>query len=189
MKRNAHAYGDWMSILARRLKLPVLHREDSVAGVVRVIRGDDLKVASFPLLIDRKRNNRSTGLMLSQLCDRINWGETADESRRTIKLPRRRARVCHCSRGNRIIRPRCIPLRALAADEKDQGSYRREKTRSHQHNWLTTKLSDRRWKRASVEADAVVKPVTHKLNWVAPVRCSGLVRRHDWRHRYHELLR
>jgi hypothetical protein len=136
VKWNAHTYGHWMSILARRLKLPVLHREDSVAGVVRVIRGDDLKVTSFPFFIDRERNDRATRLVLSQLFDRINWGETADEPRRTIKLPRWRARVCHCSRGYRIIRSRCIPLGGLAAGEKDQCSYRLEKTTSsHQHNW------------------------------------------------------
>src|SRR5437899_2908000 len=37
-------------------------------------------------------------------------------------------------------------------------------------------LSDRRWQRASAEADDVVKPVTHKLNRIAPARCSALVR-------------
>lgn len=40
---------------------------------------------------------------------------------------------------------------------------------------LTTH-SDRHWQRACAEADDVVKPVTHKLNRVAPVRCSALAR-------------
>ena len=37
---------------------------------------------------------------------------------------------------------------------------------------LTSRLSDRRWQRASTEADDVVKPVTHKLKRTAAVRCS-----------------
>src|SRR5206468_4148522 len=40
-----------------------------------------------------------------------------------------------------------------------------------------TRLSDRRWQRASAEADDVLKPVTHEVNRIASVRWSALLRR------------
>ena len=42
-------------------------------------------------------------------------------------------------------------------------------------NGLTTWLSDGCRKRASAEADNVVKPLAHKLDRLAPVRCSLLL--------------
>jgi len=38
---------------------------------------------------------------------------------------------------------------------------------------LTIKLSNRRWQRASTEADDIVKPVTHKTKTHSAVRCSA----------------
>ena len=53
---------------------------------------------------------------------------------------------------------------------------RKEASKQRSASHLATKLSDRRWPRASAEADDVVKPVTHKTETPSAGSLQRLVR-------------